>query len=355
MRILITGNMGYLGSVLVGYLRERYPGAELAGFDTGFFAHCLTAARGLPECLTDLQHFGDLRQFPASLLDGVDTVVHLAAISNDPMGNQFEAVTEQINATATAELARLARRAGVRRFVFASSCSIYGATGGAPRKESDEVNPLTAYARSKVATEQALAGLCDSRFVGTSLRFATACGMSPRLRLDLVFNDFVAAALSAGEIRVLSDGTPWRPLIHVRDMARAIDWAMLRDASCGGEHAVVNAGSETWTFQMADLARRVAALLPGTSLSINTAAAPDRRTYRVDFSRFRQLAPEHQPAISLETAVAELGDGLRAMDFRDREFRNSWLIRLAVLRGLVDAGSLDAELYWTAKARSEAP
>ncbi len=195
MRILITGNMGYLGPVIVRHLRTSLPQAELLGFDAGFFAASLTAPEDLPETVLDAQYFGDTRDFPPALLRGVDAVVHLAAISNDPMGNRFEAPTADINARASLRLAALARDAGVRAFVFASSCSVYGfAADGPPRRESDPLSPLTAYARSKIATEQGLHAQDPGQMTISCLRFATACGMSPRLRLDLVLNDFVACA-----------------------------------------------------------------------------------------------------------------------------------------------------------------
>ena len=215
MRILVTGSMGYVGPILTRHLRQKFPDAELIGFDTAFFAHNLTGAPRLPESLLDRVHYGDIRNFPPELLDGVDVVVHLAAISNDPMGKEFEGVTEAINEKASVALAQMAEQRGVGRFVFASSCSIYGAAEGRPKRESDSLNPLTAYARSKVAMENALRASNAGEMTVTCLRFATACGMSDRLRLDLVLNDFVASALATGEITVLSDGTPWRPLIDV--------------------------------------------------------------------------------------------------------------------------------------------
>ncbi len=348
MRILITGNLGYVGSVLVCHLRAALPEAELIGYDSGFFAHCLTGAEMLPERRLDGQHFGDVRDLPMALLTGVDSIVHLAAVSNDPMGNRFEAVTEEINAGASLRLAGMAREAGVRNFVFASSCSIYGFAEGGPRREGDAVNPLTAYARSKVATERALHGMNRGEMTVTCLRFATACGMSDRLRLDLVLNDFAACALAAGEITVLSDGTPWRPLIDVSDMARAIEWAIVRDAANGGRVLSVNVGSDTWNYQVRDLAAAVAAAVPGTRVSINTEAPPDKRSYRVDFSLYRQLAPAHQPECTLSQSVERLEKGLRHMRFADRDFRNSQLIRLKVLDRLITAGQLNPQLRWTA-------
>jgi nucleoside-diphosphate-sugar epimerase len=346
MRILITGNAGYVGSRLVRHLRSVLPAAELIGYDSGFFAHCLTDAETLPETQLTRQHYGDIRDLPPDLLEGVDAVVHLAAISNDPMGSRFEQVTDEINAQASLRLARLAHAAGVGAFVFASSCSIYGFAEGGPRRESDEVNPLTAYARSKVATERGLAGMNAGGMTMTCLRFATACGMSDRLRLDLVLNDFVACAIATGEISVLSDGTPWRPLIDVSDMARAVEWAIGRDPSAGGEMLSVNAGSDSWNYQVKDLAAAVAAAVPGTGVSINREAPPDKRSYRVDFSLFRRLAPQHQPLTTLGDSIGRVKRGLENMGFADKDFRNSPLIRLKTLDRLISRGALLPSLRW---------
>ena len=214
------------------------------------------------------------------------------------------------------------------------------------RLAADEVNPLTAYARSKVATERGLAGMNTGGMTITCLRFATACGMSDRLRLDLVLNDFVACAITTGEISVLSNGTPWRPLIDVSDMARAIEWAIGRDPSAGGEILSVNAGSDTWNYQVKDLAEAVAAAVPGTGVSINRQAPPDKRSYRVDFSLFQRLAPEHQPRITLGDSIGRLNRGLENMGFADGNFRNSSLIRLKTLDKLISGGMLWPSLRW---------
>ena len=346
MKILITGNMGYIGPVVVNQLRSTYPDATLVGFDLGYFANCLTHSTVLPECRIDVQYFHDVRSVTEAQLEGVDAIVHLAAISNDPMGNTFEEVTLQVNYKAGVDLARKARSQGVKRFVFASSCSMYGSADDAPKTENSPLNPLTAYAKSKVFTEKALQELAGDQFVVTCLRFATACGMSPRLRLDLVLNDFVAAAVSSGEITILSDGTPWRPLINVKDMARAIDWAIGRDIAAGGNCLSVNVGSNDWNFQVRDLAEAVAAVIPGLRVSINKDAMPDKRSYRVSFDLFKQLAPNHQPQCTLTDSIEELRDGLRGMAFSDTRFRDSNLIRLKVLNQLRTNGLLGDDLRW---------
>lgn len=347
MKIAITGNMGYVGPSVVQQLRRSHPGATLIGIDTGYFAHCLTVNDLLPECRLDVQHFLDVRDATAEPFSGVDCVVYLAAISNDPMGAQFEQVTLDVNQFAARRMAEQAKRSGARSFVFASSCSVYGFAEGGPRTEEAALNPLTAYARSKVGAECDLAGLADKSFSVTCLRFATACGFSPRLRLDLVLNDFVASALVSKKITILSDGTPWRPLIHVKDMARAIDWAVRREPTNGGAFLTVNAGSNGWNYQVRDLAQAVASIVPGTEISINPNAQPDKRSYQVSFDKFAKLAPDFQPQVDLLSAVQDLKTGLDAMGFNDPQFRTSQYIRLNLLKQLRTAGLLDGCLKWT--------
>jgi nucleoside-diphosphate-sugar epimerase len=346
MKIFITGNMGYVGPGVVSLLRANYPNATLVGYDMGYFANCLTNAEFLPESKLNYQIFGDVRNISTELLKGVDAIVHLAAVSNDPMGNKFEDVTMDINHQSSISLAKKAKEAGVRSFVFASSCSMYGAAEDTPRKEDSTLNPLTAYARSKVFTERDLAPLADDTFTVTCLRFATACGMSERLRLDLVINDFVACAVTAKKITILSDGTPWRPLINVKDMALAIDWAINRSKENGGNFLAVNAGSDEWNYQVKELAEAVAEAIPGTEISVNRDAPPDKRSYRVNFDLFKQLAPDHQPRYNLKKTIADLRDGLQAMGFDDANFRNSPLIRLRILNRLQEKNLITEKLTW---------
>jgi nucleoside-diphosphate-sugar epimerase len=347
MKILITGNLGYVGPAVVAHLRRVFPDAHLAGYDAGYFAHCITGAELFAEAGLSCQHYGDVRDLSPRFLEGFDAIVHLAAISNDPMGNRFEKITEAINHQASANIGSLAARCGVGRFVFASSCSIYGYAEEGARKESDPLNPLTAYARSKVETEKSLQSVGGNGLIVTALRFATACGMSPRLRLDLVLNDFVASAVATNRIVVLSDGTPWRPLINIADMARAIEWALVRDPGRGGRFLAVNVGTDRSNVQIGDLARTVANLVPGTSVSVNRDAPPDKRSYRVDFSLYRDLAPRHQPQVTLEQSVEELRVGLQRMRFADAEFRSSTLMRLKALEQHIASARLDSALRWT--------
>lgn len=345
MNILITGNMGYVGPGVVAHLRQVFPQAYLAGYDMGYFAACLTHAPILPESRLNQQYFGDVRTITADVLQGVDAVIHLAAISNDPMGTRYEDITLDVNYRSSIRLAKLAKEAGVKRFVFASSCSMYGAAEDSAKTENSSLNPLTAYARSKVFTEKELEPLADEQFTVTCLRFATACGMSNRLRLDLVLNDFVASAVATGKISILSDGSPWRPLIHVKDMARAIEWAIVRDIA-DKNFLAINAGSNQWNYQVKDLAQAVTEVIPGTEVFINRDAAPDKRSYRVSFDLFAAMAPDHQPVYTLQYAIKELRDGLTAMNFQDGDFRNSLLMRLKVLTNLQESDFIDAQLAW---------
>jgi nucleoside-diphosphate-sugar epimerase len=226
---------------------------------------------------------------------------------------------------------------------------MYGAAEDSARTEKSPLNPLTAYAKSKVMTEKDLEPLAGEGFKITSLRFSTACGWSDRLRLDLVLNDFVAGAVASGRITILSDGTPWRPLINVKDMARAIDWAIVRDASNGGEFLAVNVGSDEWNYQVKDLAEAVARVIPGVDVSINKDAQPDKRSYRVNFELFSRLAPEYQPRVSLTDSIKELKKGLESIGFKNGEFRESRHMRLKVLNELQEKGLLNEKLQWTTK------
>ena len=347
MRVLITGNMGYIGPVLSKYLAQKYPNISLIGYDSGFFGQCLTSAKAFPERLYQQQYFGDIRDISHKHLEGVDAIVHLAAISNDPMGSEFEEITEKINRESSVRLVQMAIKAGVKNFVFASSCSMYGATSSSAKKETDPTSPLTAYARSKVGAESDISGLNLNGMVVTSLRFATACGMSDRLRLDLVLNDFVACALTSKKITVLSDGSPWRPLIDVQDMSRAIDWAINRPQDLGGIFLAINAGRNENNYQVKDLAMAVAALIPDIEISINKNAALDLRSYKVDFSLFHELAPLYLPQVTLNESITQLREGLTSMEFLDPNFRGSQYIRLNTLRAHIQSKRLDNNFRWT--------
>jgi nucleoside-diphosphate-sugar epimerase len=345
-RILVNGNMGYIGPVVVKHFRRNYPGIEIIGFDSGFFAGCLANPNVFPESNVDVQYFGDIRNFPEYILKDVDTVIQLAAVSNDPMGKSFEIPTNEINNKSAVEIAKLSKKMGVKNFVFASSCSVYGAAGDEAKNENSDLNPQTAYAKSKIQCEIGLRGLADDDFIITALRFATACGFSPRLRLDLVLNDFVVSGFLSGRIEILSDGSPLRPLIHVKDMARAIEWASIRNSNQGGYFLIINAGSNTWNYRIGELAEKVRDILGNIELSVNTNAASDTRSYKVDFSLFHNLAPGHTPEMTIDEAVIDLLEGVKTMHFHGKNFRNSNYIRLEVLNHLINTNRINNNLEW---------
>lgn len=348
MNILVTGNQGYVGSVLAPHLKQALgSSACLTGLDNGYFESDWTVPLPFEDEGISHQIKADIRDVTRSLLNGFDVVVHLAAVSNDPIGSKFEAATNAINLQATIDIAKLAKKAGVRHFVFASSCSVYGAAEGTSVAEDGCLAPQTAYARSKVSAEQELADMAGNGFQVTCLRFATACGFSPRLRLDLVINDFVASAVATGEIVLKSEGNAWRPFIAVSDMARAIEWAIVRD---GNACEIVNAGHPQLNIRISELAELVGNEIGNVTVRLDEGAQPDKRSYNVDFSRFLSLAPDHQPRESFSHIVAGLSGGLRQVGFADKEFRRGNLIRLNRLSGYLASKQISPDLRWMVDA-----
>ena len=341
MRILVSGNMGYVGSVLVPYLRKAYPKSYIVGLDIGYFSETVIDNSN-PEDFLDDQIILDIRDITKSYLIGFDTVINLAAVSNDPMGKEFETATEEINFLAGIKLAKLSKEAGVKKFIFASSCSVYGEGLAHPKKENDPINPLTEYAKSKINSEKKLFEISDSNFSIKCLRFATACGYSPRLRLDIVLNDFVASAVVNSEINILSDGNPWRPLIHVNDMARAIHWSIQDETKKNFE--ILNVGNLNGNFQVKEIAEAVKKVIPDTKIEINKNASPDKRTYKVDFSAFCKQAKNFLPIFSLEDSVNDLTNKIRLLDLNKDRIKSSDFIRLKVLKESISQNKLDKNL-----------
>ena len=348
MRILITGNLGYLGPCVVKQLRRTWPGARLTGVDTGYFTGSAIEELSHDE-RPDQQFLADVRDLPSGLFNGVDTVVRLAALSSASMAKTFDAVHDDVNFRAGAEIARRAKKAGVKSFVFASSCAVYAPSEDIPGIERAETAPANAYLRAKVATEFSLRTLAGRDFTVTCIRYAAACGLSQHLRLDSVLNHFVACAVARGEIRVLNDGTPWQQLMHVRDMARAVDWAVARPPANGGALLVVNAGSDAWTWRAGELAAAVAETLPGTAVSVNAEVSGDRRSSKADFSLFRRVAPLHQPREKLAGTVLELKAALEQY-FAANGTDFTRLVRLRTLSELVEQGRLREDLTWAESA-----
>jgi len=345
MRVLVTGSSGYIGSLLGELLVSNPHIKSIIGLDTGYFGHCLTGCHRLPDSYYSKLIFKDVRTTSLEDLSDIDAVVHLAAISNDPMGSKYERITRDINYHASVALIDKCVAAGVSKFVFASSCSMYGAGSDIPRTEDNDLNPLTEYARSKVDVENYISSLskCGTNFI--CLRFATACGPSPRLRLDLMLNDFVANAVLNHAITILSDGTPWRPLVDVRDMCRAIEWALTTDTS---EYTSIsiNIGNDDANYQVRSYASFVQDIVPDCSVSINEEAKSDARSYRVDFSRFRSMAPQiYNSMTNIDDSIKGIASVIQNCSLPSNIYESD-LIRLRVLQGHRDSGYLDEDFNW---------
>jgi len=337
MRVLLTGHQGYLGTVMAPVLADA--GHEVVGLDSGLFADCV-----LGDAPADPPgHRVDLRDVPAELLAGFDAVVHLAALSNDPLGSLAPDLTYDVNHRASVRLARLARDAGVRRFLYASTCSVYGASGADDLVDEDApLRPVTPYAESKVRVEADLVDLADDDFTPVFLRNATAFGFSPRLRADIVLNNLVGHAHLSGQVRVLSDGTPWRPLVHAHDIATAFRDVLTADSDAVHAKAF-NVGTEQNNVTVAQIAAEVVEALPGSTLVITGEAGPDPRSYRVDFARLRAAVPGYEAAWSVKAGAVELADAYRRFGLTEQAFSRRFT-RLARLSDRAEAGTLDSTL-----------
>jgi nucleoside-diphosphate-sugar epimerase len=344
MKILLTGHHGYIGSVVAEQLVEA--GHAVTGLDAFFYRGCDFG----PELASVEERHADIRDVRPDELAGFDAVVHLAALSNDPLGDLNASWTYDINLEGTLALARAAKQAGVPRFVFSSSCSIYGASGRDDALDEDApLKPLTAYAESKVRAEEGLSALADASFSPVSLRNATAYGSSPRLRLDVVLNNLVGWAFTTGRIRLLSDGSSWRPIVHVRDIGRAVL------ATVAAPHDLIhdrayNVGATAENYRIRDLAAIVHDVLPECEVELAEGAGTDPRSYRVDFGRFERAFPAYRAEWTAAEGARELADAYARFGLTSALFEGSRYTRLKRLRDLIDAGELDERLRARAAA-----
>lgn len=344
MRVLVTGHDGYIGAVMVPVLQAA--GHQVVGVDTCFFAHDRRrASRG-----GSLDLVKDIRDLAPEDFDGIDAVVHLAALSNDPMGELDPALTHEINHTATVEMAKLAREAGVQRFLHASTCSVYGVANQEElATEESPLRPYSAYAVSKVRVEEDLTRLAGDHFSPVFMRNATAYGWSPRFRADLVVNNLACWAHTSGEIRILSDGTPWRPVVHVQDIARAFA-AVLEAPREAIHNQAFNVGVDEENYQVRDLAELVQEAFPDCKVTIAKDGSPDPRSYRVDFSKIRRHVPAFRPAWNVRRGAEELRSAFEAFGLTHDDFTGPRYVRLARLKELLGEGRLDGRLYWREQA-----
>ncbi len=325
MKIFVTGHRGYIGPHLIELLKRN--GHTVTGCDIELFNECQIGEIVKP----DLELKKDIRDIQLRDLESYDCIMHLAAISNDPMGNINPGITYSINREGSIRLAELAKQAGVPRFLFSSSCSIYGKGETDDLTESASLNPLTAYAVSKIDTEKALSALADESFTPVYLRNSTAYGYSPMFRIDLVVNNFLTCALVRGEIRIMSDGEPWRPLIHCRDIAHAFV-ALMGAPKELVHNKAINIGENSENYQVKEVAYKVQQLVKGTNIKFTGETGQDPRDYRVNFDLLHGLLPDFKFEYTLDTGMVHLYDVLTKINFSLKDFESDRFIRLKLLQ-----------------------
>ena len=339
MRVLVTGHNGYIGSVMVKEFEKH--GHDVTGLDTYYYQDC---ALGASE--PDIKAIRkDVRDVKPSDLAGFDAIAHLAGLSNDPLGELKSDWTWEINYHGTLNLAKAAKEAGVQRFLFASSCSMYGATGETVMTEEASLRPLSQYATSKMRAEEDLAKLADRNFSPVFLRNATAYGVSPRMRVDLVLNNLVGWAYTTGQVRIMSDGTPWRPIVHIQDISAA--FAAMLDTPRPVIHCqAFNVGLNTENYRVRDLAQIVAETVPHCGIEYAGEGGPDPRSYRVDFSKIARLVPGFAPRWTARAGAQELYAAFQREKFSASDFQGQQFIRLKRLKELIRSKELDDTLRW---------
>jgi nucleoside-diphosphate-sugar epimerase len=347
MRVLITGHHGYIGAVLVRMLAGA--GYEVVGLDSDFFVK----NRFVGETVEGRSLTKDLRDIDQRDLQGIDAVLHLAALSNDPLGNLNPQLTYEINHHASLRLACLAKQAGVGRFLFSSSCSMYGAAGSEMLTEEASFNPVTPYADSKVLVERDLRSLADSSFSPVFLRNTTAYGVSPFMRFDVVLNNLVAWAYTTGQVLIQSDGTPWRPLVHIEDICRAFRAALEAPVAVVHNQAF-NVGITEENYQVRDLAEIVRETVPDCRIEYSPGGEPDPRSYRVNFSKLKEKLPGFQPQWNVRRGARELYEACRHVDLKFEDFDGPRFKRVTQIQEHLEAGRLDSSLRWNDRFRADA-
>ncbi len=339
MRVLVTGSRGYIGSRLVPMLLER--GHDVRGWDSDLFSACTFTGK-LADIPTESK---DIRDAQLEDLRDLDAVIHLSGLSNDPLGDFNPALTNDINHLASVRIAQFAKESNVERFLFASSCSNYGASGDNFLTEDAVFNPVTPYGESKVHVEEAVSKMADDNFSPVFLRASTAFGLSPRLRFDLVVNNLTAWAFTTGQVYLKSDGSPWRPIVHVEDIARAYI-AALEAPRSDIHNQAFNVGLTTENYQISELAEIVADVVPNCRIEYAPDAEPDKRCYRVDCNRIGRVLHAFKPQWTVRRGVEELYEAYKSVGLKLEDFEGARFMRIAHIRKLIDDGDLGSDLRW---------